>query len=42
MEHVLHAQADGTIKVLPYAEQAQVDSGATIAELEVEAQDASH
>ncbi len=41
MEHVLHAPADGVVKVLSYREGQQVDSGAVIAEVGTDGQDAS-
>ena len=41
MEHVLNAPADGVVKALSYSEGQQVDSGAVIAEVETDGQDAS-
>jgi 3-methylcrotonyl-CoA carboxylase alpha subunit len=41
MEHVLHAPADGIVRSLLHGEGDQVDSGAAIAELEADEQNAS-
>jgi 3-methylcrotonyl-CoA carboxylase alpha subunit len=41
MEHILHAEADGVVRQLGFAEGAQLDAGATIAEFDLDGGHAS-
>jgi 3-methylcrotonyl-CoA carboxylase alpha subunit len=40
MEHILHAEADGVVRRLGFAEGAQLDAGATIAEFDLDGEHA--